>query len=219
MPRYSRLYPGWEPPNDNHITKSALKQRGWTEGAIEQFLGEPDIVKPKSRGKGWFCLFNLDRIKAAEETPEFIAWREKKEKLACGRRFAGYTTAQKHREKLMAEVDALGFDVVELDVDEVENRAISEYNDYQLARNNLEGWAHPNSDEAFLARITVNYIRHSLTNYDAMMQLIHGRAGKEIVREYIYRRIFGEIMTVYPELEQEAKVQLQKHLYPPTHVW
>jgi hypothetical protein len=56
--------------------------------------------------------------------------------------------------------------------------AVDAYNDRQKARDDYDSdYASVNSSPEFLDRITRNYIRHNLTDYDALLASIRGRAG------------------------------------------
>ena len=56
---------------EEHLTKSRLKDRGWTESLINKFLGEPDLTKdnPMYRCAAPMCLYSLKRIEQVELLP------------------------------------------------------------------------------------------------------------------------------------------------------
>lgn len=63
------------------FTKTGVKERGWTEGAIKKFLGNPDKTAPNpySKKKPEVKLFSCDRVKRIEQTEEWQDWYQKKE--------------------------------------------------------------------------------------------------------------------------------------------
>jgi hypothetical protein len=59
-------------------TIAGLLAMGWTRGAIDAFLGTPDMTRPNPdypRGAR-IQLFRADRVEAAKATPEFADWWE-----------------------------------------------------------------------------------------------------------------------------------------------
>jgi len=64
------------------FTKTEVKERGWTEGAIKKFLGNPDKTAPNcySKKKSEVKLFSCDRVKRIEETEQWQDWYRKLEK-------------------------------------------------------------------------------------------------------------------------------------------
>src|SRR5579859_7878074 len=52
------------------LLKQDLIARGWTRSLIERFLGEPDDM-PHRYGGGHLCIYDEDRVLAAEASPEW----------------------------------------------------------------------------------------------------------------------------------------------------
>lgn len=61
------------------IGAPGLKERGWTEGMIRDFLGDPDLTvdNPHYKSAAPMRLWRLQRAVAAEATPEFMTRRER----------------------------------------------------------------------------------------------------------------------------------------------
>lgn len=66
--------------------------------------------------------------------------------------------------------------------------------------------AHMRSGDAFLSRITVNYLRHA-TRYDNSRNVIRGSAAAEQAGNIIKRRTLAAIAENYPALSQECARQ------------
>lgn len=66
--------------------------------------------------------------------------------------------------------------------------------------------AHMRSGDAFLARITVNYLRHA-TRYDNSRNVIRGSAAADQAGSIIKRRTLATIAEKYPALAQECARQ------------
>ena len=58
----------------------------------------------------------------------------------------------------------------------------------------------------------VNYIRHNLTNYDDELTRLANRVGRQEGFKLISRKIYAEILKVYPEYRTTIEKQLQEHL-------
>jgi hypothetical protein len=71
-----------------------LKERGWTESMIRDFLGKPDlrVDNPHYKSAAPMRLWRLQRAEAIEVTPEFAAARER-----AGRRCAAAAQAAETR--------------------------------------------------------------------------------------------------------------------------
>jgi len=64
--------------------------------------------------------------------------------------------------------------------------------------------ASESSDERFLDRITVNYVRHELTNYDGLLASLHGKVGIAEAKELVRERVYDAICDAYPALLEEC---------------
>jgi hypothetical protein len=64
------------------IGAPGLRERGWTEAMIRDFLGEPDLYvdNPHYKSAASMRLWRLQRAEAAEQTPEFAKRRERAER-------------------------------------------------------------------------------------------------------------------------------------------
>lgn len=67
------------------------------------------------------------------------------------------------------------------------------------------------SDEAFLARITVNYVRHVLTPYDGLLAALKGKVGVKVAKELVRARVYDVIAATYPHLATECSKQKHEH--------
>ena len=74
-----------------YLTMADLRERGWTDAMIGEYLGEPDATRPNPRywNAAPMKLYLPDRVKAAEANPE---WAERKARGA-GRRAASIAAA------------------------------------------------------------------------------------------------------------------------------
>lgn len=198
------------------LNKTSLKQRGWTDAGIKRFLGDPDATRPnpKYRQAAPTLLYRLARVEAAEGTPEYLAWKAKSEQ----RQDAAYSAVASRRAKLLAVVEQWKPEIPVLPADTLRHRAVENYNQHQQERalNSHRGreqfWsrATPDSDEGFLARITVNYIRHVLTKYDRLLSDLRGKVGVEDAKELVREQVYDAIREAYPDLFDECWNQQQR---------
>ena len=89
-------------------------------------------------------------------------------------------------------------------VTDVTARAVQDYNE-----NSREFRASLDSDPAFLERITVNYIRHSLTDYDRSLAELAGKTGIVSGVAAIREKVYGAIAAAYPDLSDECDRQMR----------
>lgn len=71
-------------------------------------------------------------------------------------------------------------------------------------------FASPKDDPELLDRITVNYIRHELSQYDHGLASLWGRVGKGEAYLLLNKKIYTAISAQYPELKSECAKQMQR---------
>jgi hypothetical protein len=202
------------------VTKSTLKERGWTETLIKKFLPTPDDTAPnphyRSAGAA-MQLFNLDRVEGIEASAEF--------KEAMTERLNRQPVAKKAIETKTRRTQEWASSLPEpelpaLTKDELMRRAVDHYNarggsrpDFVIAREERNGnvycWqpASVNSSADFLDRISVNYVRHVLTTYENRLLAAKGRVGAKEAKEAVRSKILGAIAVAYPWLSEECGLQ------------
>ena len=72
--------------------------------------------------------------------------------------------------------------------------------------------ASEDSDDAFLSRIMVNYIRHDLSSYEERLDMLFGRVGKREAYRILLKKIYKAIKKAYPSLADECNRQLSRKL-------
>lgn len=191
------------------LTLTTLRERGWTPALVRRFLGEPDKLAPNPayRSAAPMRLYAEARVLAAEGEETF----RHAQAIAQARASAARKTAQRRARDLLAAVERMEVEVVAVPLVDARRRAIRNYNARLLAR---ERWdaepAGEDSDPAFLERITVNFIRHRLTDYDTALEEVAGRVGVEAAVAAIRRRVYEAIAAAYPELAEECRRQLAR---------
>lgn len=196
---------------DDCVTTGVLTERGWTPAAIRRFLGDPDRTAPNPvyRSAAPMRLFSLGRAAAVEGTEQWQQWREK----AVVRSARSKAIAQAKRAALMAEVAALNIRVPVLNIDALAELAVKHRNRVNREWAETRGYdpdpaTADSVDAATLHRWMVNYLRHGRTNYDAALNDLYARVGRDAATEAIRDRVYGAIADAYPDLADEARRQV-----------
>lgn len=187
-----------------YLTVSQLKELGWTDGLIKKHLGDPDKLKrnPVYRSKAPMRLYDVQRVEETERLIDWQALEAKREK----RKQAAQKAVETKREQLDRYVARVDIKVPKLRPDKLIDRACVHYNN----RARGDEYARPNSDVGFLARITVNYLRHQLTEYEAHLSAIGGKVGARDAYVTIKRKVLAAIADQYPWLEEECLNQVER---------
>lgn len=182
-----------------HITLSALKERGWSDGLIRRLLAEPDrlTVNPHYRSGPPVKLFVLQRVMAAEQHEDFQRHQARRRRLVDAAR----QNAASQRERLLAAIEALTVSVTPMDWDMLMVLSLRHWD----ARNGGEG---QDADDATRRRWAVNYARHHLTRYDAELETVAARIGAEDARRRIRRKVYTAIAAQWPALADECDRQM-----------
>lgn len=174
---------------------------------MARFLGAPDAVVEGARG-GWSYIthhFAAARVLRAEASPAFAAWLQQRD--------ARRKAAARGLARAVEEAATWSPELPELDGAEIRRLAVASYNARQahLAERSGEGRrsAAEDSEPGFLARISVNYLRHTCTPYDAELRRLRSM-GWRVEREAVpvlKRRVLAVIAARFPELAEECRRQ------------
>lgn len=196
------------------VTMPQLKERGWTETRVKKFLDPPDATRPNPhyRSAAPMRLYAIARVEAAESRED---WKQAALR-SRGRSEAGKAVAARKAAELVKAVKQLPITVTRLPPDQLLEQAITSYNEFHeellWERGHDYEPAHAGSDLAFLARITVNYIRHHLTAYDTHLEEVAGRIGVRQAIAAIRYRVYAAIEETYPDLAEECQRQIQSRV-------
>lgn len=188
---------------DEFFTKANLKERGWTDGLVSRFLPAPDKTKPNPqfRSAAPMRLYAQDRVERVEATEDFKAAQAK----ANGRKRSAEKAVESKKVATMAYVETrVKIHIPKMSRERLVDRASRHYND----RNQLNGdAASKDSDQLFLDRICVNYLRHETSGYDAHLEEIAGRVGTHDAYAAIRKLVLARISSAYPWLASECMRQ------------
>ena len=180
------------------LSSTPLKDRCWTPALVKKFLGSPDAPTQ---------LSSLARLEVWKQEG---GWKQAAAKAAV-RSEVGKTVAARTAALLIPQAERLSITVVRLPLDTLVNRAIASYNtsheEMLWERGHDYERASEQSDPAFLERITVNDIRHHLTEYATYLEELAGQVGVSEAGRANRRRVYAQIAARYPEYAQECKRQ------------
>lgn len=186
----------------DRITLSTLKsERGWTDALVRKYLGEPDATAPNPRYRNAgspMRLYDVDRVAKMERDPNFMDDYEKaRERSARASKVAG-----RKRDELVSAIERVEIEIPVLPMDSLIQEAIDHYE----GRN--WGCVQDDAPKDFLERITVNFVRHGLINYDAFLSGLRKRIGRHQAYCILKRRVLEKTATLYPALAAECQRQI-----------
>jgi hypothetical protein len=195
-----------------YYTLAALRARGWTPSMVRDLLGEPD-----AQGRSPFYgeaaptrMFAIGRVEAAEGTEEFARALA----TAARRSAAAREAAARRRRAVLERIATEPVEVPRMTRSELSEEAVRHRN----RRDRERAWDHPDhvprpavvatTDPETLTRWQVDYLRHRLTRYDALLDGLYGGAGRTEAAQLLRARIHDAIARAYPELAAECRRQL-----------
>jgi hypothetical protein len=211
-----------KPVSPPRYGRPTLRDRGWTDALIRRFLPSPDATAPNPHYRSGppRLLYDVARVGAIEASQEWQAARRR----AGKRQWAAAQAIETKIEKLKRDLARIAIPPLPTwDAETLTRRACDHYNRRQLERamDFAERGreydyrdATPDSDPAFLARITVNYCRHALSTYECNLETVAGRVGVTMARVEIARKVFEAIGEAYPWLKEECERQLAERETP-----
>jgi hypothetical protein len=197
------------------VTLSSLKQRGWTDGAVKRFLGEPDalVTNPNYRSGPRMRLYDLPRVERTEQSEAWRAWRgqTKAQREKASVRQTERMSAS--RAALTAQINAVEIRIPRLPQEKlfrvaVDNRnAQAEWHAAERGHFDHADASVSSADTAALQRWAVNYLRHVETDYDWLLDRVAGRVGVVEARLLIRERVLNAIAGQYRYLAAECARQ------------
>lgn len=179
------------------------KERGWTDGLIKKFLGEPDklAVNPNYRTGPKMKLYALERIEEVEEIADVREALARAQESRGNRSLASKAVQDRKRQELLSAIEQLDITLPDIRLDELKSEAAKHYDRLWSARGQHEKSAYGEQSDLFIKRITCNFIRHQLIDYDAICECLRGRVGRHEAYVLLKGRVMGAIYAQYPELK------------------
>ncbi|MDD4866093.1 MAG: hypothetical protein PHQ28_02900 [Mycobacterium sp.] len=197
---------------------STLKQRGWTDGAIKRFLGEPDALvgNPNYRSGPKMRLYDLPRVEAADRSEQWRRWFDTTKTRRAKASAQQSERMNTSRAELSAQINAVVIRIPYLAKDELFGAAVAHRNTQSEWHAAERGHYHDpatvfSADPAALQRWAVNYLRHVETGYDWLLDSVTGRVGVTEARRLIRERVLDAIADQYPYLAAKCARQQAYH--------
>ena len=191
------------------ITKTDLISiRKWTDRLIKKYMPVPDEIRnnPHYGRASEMKLYKISRVESIEKNEQFLIDFQK----TILRRKSSAKMVETKKDNLLIQISEFPisveiiprYELVPLVIDDYNNR--NYYKDYLTLRD---------LDQSTLERLTVNYIRHQLTEYEYHLYTIGDQVGKKegarLLKE-ITNNCIGES---YPDLTRECALQLRRKFY------
>ena len=107
---------------------------------------------------------------------------------------------KKKREELMMYANGVQIKIPTIEKDDLIQRACNHYNrwdDWRLYKYDDIVRATPSSDESFLKRITINYLRQKCTCYEKELEKFQKKVGVQVAHDILQKRINDAIIQKY----------------------
>lgn len=180
---------------ENYVSRSELKRRGWTEKMIDWLLKKPDVTQsnPYYRHAAPMKLYRIERVNYVESTPGFFIAKEKADK----RKMSSCRAMETKREEAKNWARSVFIKVPSLDREETVRNAIKTYNESHFSQ------ASTDSNWSTIREITLTYIREKMTDYETVLEIMHGEIGVDSALDIIQERVQAKILEVNPWLGAE----------------
>ena len=188
-------------------TKSELLKR-WSKKLIDDYfpICSEERDNPQYRCASPMQLYDIAKVRYIESTDAFKADYAK----VLKRKTAALERAERKREELIMYANGVQINIPTIEKDELIRRACKSYNrfhrpiqrpweDYYAFRERRLYWneASKDSNEEFLKRITINYLRHKCTCYDKELEKFFKKVGKHEAHDALQERINEAIKQKY----------------------
>ena len=191
------------------ITKTDLiSVRKWTERLIKKYMPVPDEIRnnPHYGRASEMKLYKISRVESIEKNEQFLIDFQK----TILRRKSSLKMVETKKDNLLIQISELPISVEIIPRYELIPLVIDAYNDRNYYKDYL---TLRDLDQSTLERLTVNYIRHNLTEYEDHLYTIGDQVGKKegarLLKE-ITNNCIGES---YPDLTRECALQLRRKFY------
>ena len=140
-------------------------------------------------------LYDVRRIESIEATDEFRTLYN----TALKRRMAAKKAADTKMQAMKDYVHSIEIKMPNLSREQVFRQAVAHYNDLWNWRGRYDKHIsdYRSLDIETLERITANMIRHSMTDYDGVLERNYGRVGVEYAHEYLKNKINQMVHNTY----------------------
>ena len=178
-----------------YITKTDLDTR-WSNSLIEKYYPQcsEERINPHYRYGSPMQLYDVGKIRYIESRDDFKADYEK----VLKRKIIALERARKKREELMMYANGVQIVIPEFEKNKLIQKACEDYN-WRHIRIDEDDYcrASPSSNELFLKRIAINYLRHQCTCYEEELRKFQKKIGIHEAHDILQARINEAIKQKY----------------------
>lgn len=195
-----------------YVSKAGLKAIGWTDRAISVFLDpcDKEAKNPHYAKAAPMRLYLKSRVEETEKSEAYQKFLGEN----AGRVASARKAVDTKKEKLLKELSGWTIVLKAKPYQKVIAAAIRSYNEFHeemlYERGHDYTPAKADSDPEFLQRITVNYLRHELSDYDDRLEALFGKVGKDDAYRILNKMIYDKIADTYSELRDECNRQMMR---------
>lgn len=197
---------------EQFITKSNIKSNyGFSDKMIEKYLTlcDKEVCNPYYANAASMKLFSVSRVEKLLELEEVKKELEDRVKKQETIKKSNNKSKETKINNIIKYVSELNIDIgIIMEREKLTNLAINSYNDFNLSKG-YDNFASKYADDDFLNRITVNFIRHNITNYECLLDEVFSKAYKNYGIELIRKKIYNLIGSNYPWLKEECNKQFE----------
>lgn len=185
------------------ISQNQLIRLGWSRGMIRRFLPEPILVENPLKYSVPMKLYKICDVEAVTASEAFqreMAKRRPHRLVNQNMEPSPQILMDSFRKKILVEKiseSRLQQESIML------NKRMYDSKDYFFGDENVKVL-----DANLMNKFKVNFIRHNLTNYEALKSEIKGKRCAEIIRKYLKIAVLEKIGETYPDLMYECQRQI-----------
>lgn len=195
---------------DDVLTLTDIIARGWTRTTIDKILGQHDREKESNYG-GKKCakikLFYWNRIKEAEQSPEFLEWSKKR-----AEKKKPLTAKQQRFEDFMNNIV---IDIPIMSVDDLKQLTVNRYRAKKKQAEDedrfMPSWTAATVDDytirtlQLMSKTHLTEFKEDITNYLDLDNTVRNHKMFKI-------KLYSEIAKAYPHLKEKCDECSEKHL-------
>jgi hypothetical protein len=196
--------------NHRYITYEDLKMRGWNNTIAQTLRLKPDkrLMYPYNNGRPPISLYLVEKVEALEKTNEFTEWLQKlmeerdiREKRESERKSMNDALEQE-KSKLIGYINSAKLEINYVSEPKLTELACNSYNYFHIYEKPRVSIY---DDEKTLNEVKKEYILHTLTNYDDIMQKIQLNITVKHDRRKYIRKALEDRLTERIEIEWQNK--------------
>jgi len=186
-----------------------IKDYGIPKSMVEKLLPNPKLVRnPHYKCAAPMKLYPLSAVEGLLSIKDVQDAIEKHKRRSS----AAKKAVQTKLDNVDLRADNAIKNIIVKTESDVEAHAIDAYNEWETVKANTSNHYEPNyitstPSRAFLDRITVNYIRHELTEYDERLCEEKGKVGKASFYIKYKLGVLDAIAKAYPKYAAECERQ------------